>query len=94
MDILQPVGSKQKYYEMFEGKSQSCPFASICCCTVAVVKNLEALVLDHAIHLYLRSTWIAPSFVSILEYVYTVIYILWSDMACRKYTKILLNVEF
>ena len=56
--------------------SQSCPFTSMCCCTVAVVKTLEALVLDHAIHLYLRSTWIVPSFVSILEYVYTVIYIL------------------
>ena len=69
MDILQPVGSIQKCYEMFEGKSQSCPFASICCCTVAVVKNLEALVLDPAIHPYLRSTWIVPSFVSILEYV-------------------------
>ena len=56
--------------------SQSCPFTSICCCTVAVVKNLEALVLDHAIDTYLRSRWIVPSFVSILGYVYTVIYIL------------------
>ena len=34
------------------------------------------MVLDHAIHTYLRSRWIVPSFVSILEYVYTVIDIL------------------
>ena len=73
--------------------SQSCPFTYICCCTVAVVKNLEALVLDHAIHTYLRSRWIVPSFVSILEYVYTVIYILVRHGMPEVYGNIM-NVEF
>ena len=56
----------------------SCPFTSMCCCTVAVVKNLEALIPDYVIYPYLRLTWIFPSFVSILGHVHTVYkYISW-----------------
>ena len=52
------------------------------------------MVLDHAIHTYLRSRWIVPSFVSILKYVYTVIHILLVRHGMPEVYENIMNVEF